>query len=70
MNVGDKVQINAKYRTEFTRGLVGGKIGTIEKIHYYPQRTYDIKYDEPFKYMGFSFDTGNYYRQELERFEV
>lgn len=36
LKVGDRVKVNAKWRTELVQGLVGGKTGTVEKVHHYP----------------------------------
>lgn len=68
--VGDRVKINTQWRTEFVQGLVNGKTGTVEKIHYYPQLTYDVKYDQPDTFMGYTFDKCFYYPEELEIIEV
>lgn len=60
LKIGDRVKINAIYCTELTQSFVNGKIGTIEKIHYYPQQTYDVKFDEPYIYLGYTFRNGNF----------
>ena len=69
LKVGDRVKVNAICRTEFAQSFVNGRTGTIEKVHYYPQLTYDVKFDEPYTYLGHTFSTGNYYQRELEIIE-
>lgn len=66
LKVGDRVRVNAKWRTELVQGLVGGKTGTVKKVHYYPQLTYDVEFHEPYTFMGEKVCKENYYRQELE----
>lgn len=70
LKIGDRVRINAKWRSEFVQGLEKGKTGTIVKIHHYPQFTYGIKLDEPYVYMGYIIDVVYYYPQELEMLEA
>ncbi len=69
LKVGYRVKVNAKWCTKLVQGLVGGKTGTVEKVHHYPQLTYDVKFDEPYTFMGEEVSKGNYYQQELEIIE-
>ena len=69
LKVGDRVKVNAKWRTELVQGLVGGKTATVKKVHHYPQLTYDVEFDEPYTFMGEKVYKGNYYQQELEIIE-
>ena len=66
LKVGDRVRVNAIYRTEFQQDFVNGKIGTIEKIDYYPQVVYEVKFDKPYTYFGYVFPNDYFYEQELE----
>lgn len=67
LKVGDRVKINPIYRTELVQGLTKGKTGTIQKIHYYPNVVYEVKYDEPYTCCGYIVDYENYHEKELEK---
>ena len=69
LKVDDRVRVNAICRTEFAQSFVNGKTGTVEKVHHYPQLTYDVKFDEPYTFIGEEISKGNYYQQELEIIE-
>lgn len=66
LKVGDRVKINPIYRTELVQGLTRGKTGTIQKIHYYPNVVYEVKYDEPYTCCGYIVDYENYHEKEIE----
>ncbi len=65
LRVGDRVKVNPIYRTGLVQGLVGGKVGIVEKIHIYPNMSYKIKYDEPYTHMGDGVVYDYYYAEEL-----
>ena len=68
LKVGDKVNINPIYRTEFVQGLVKGKTGTVEDIsHYLNAPTYKVRYDEPYTSHGYTAEFDYYYAQEVEK---
>ena len=67
LKVGDRVKINPIYRTELVQGLTKGKTGTIQKIHYYPNVVYEVKYDEPYTCCGYIVDYENFHEKEIEK---
>lgn len=67
LKVGDRVKINPIYRTELVQGLTRGKTGTIQKIHYYPNVVYEVKYDEPYTCCGYIVDYENFHEKEIEK---
>ncbi len=65
IRVGDRVKINPIYRTDLVQSLVGGKNGTVEKIHSYPNISYKVRYDEPYTYQGHVMDYEYFRAEEL-----
>ena len=67
LNIGDRVKINPIFRTEFASSFVKNKTGVIEEIKTYYQLTYKVKHDEPYIYKGYTFESGYYYPEEVEK---
>jgi hypothetical protein len=66
LKLGDKVEINPIYRTDFAGGFVKGKTGEIAEIKTYMQLKYLVIYDEPYSYKGYTFKSEYFYPEELE----
>lgn len=67
LNVGDRVKINPVFRSDFASSFVKNKTGIIEEIKTYYQLIYEVKYDEPYTYKGYTFKSEYYYPEELEK---
>ena len=63
--IGDRVEINPVFRSEFAGGFVKGKTGVIAEIETYMKLKYLVIYDEPYSYKGYTFKSEYFYPEEL-----